>query len=131
MPADAWSDLPDPWREAFGLAWESLHAGSPPVGAVVVNSYGEVVARGGSRRAEREAPPNHLAGSRLAHAEVNALAQLNVDQHDDHELYVTPRAMPALLGCRMHREDPSSPIRRSRPGLEVRERPARVRSGAR
>ena len=77
------------------LAWESFQAGSPPVGAVVVDAAGNVVARGRSRRGEGSAPPNQLSGSRLAHAEVNALAQLAVDEHAGLALYVTLE--PCLL----------------------------------
>lgn len=50
---------------------------------------GLVVAEGRSRRAETTAPANQLAGSRLAHAEVNALAQLTPDQHEGLSLYTT------------------------------------------
>jgi len=91
MLDQAWEELPSPWLQAFELAWESYRAGSPPVGAVVLGPDGAVVARGRSRRSEGagSAPPNHLAGSRLAHAEINALAQLPVDHHAGHELYVT------------------------------------------
>lgn len=83
------------WRAAFEQAWEAYTAGSPPVGAVVVDRDGTVIARGRSRRGERAAPPNQLAGSRLAHAEINALAQLGVHQHDGLELRVTLE--PCLL----------------------------------
>jgi tRNA(Arg) A34 adenosine deaminase TadA len=69
------------WRQAFLEAWASFQAGSPPVGAVIVDEDGVIIATGRSRRGEHDAPRNHLAGSRLAHAEVNALAQLEVDQH--------------------------------------------------
>src|ERR1700722_20871779 len=89
MEPELWSDVDPPWRAALELAWESFQAGSPPVGAVVVDGNGEVVARGRSRRGEHAAPPNQLAGSRLAHAEVNALAQLSIDQHGGLTLYAT------------------------------------------
>lgn len=84
-----WSEVDAPWHDAFGLAWEAFVAGSPPVGAVVVAPDGTVVARGRSRRAEASSPANQLAGSRIAHAEVNALAQLRPDQHDGYRLYTT------------------------------------------
>jgi hypothetical protein len=44
---------------------------------------------------ESSAPANQLAGSRLAHAEVNALAQLELDQRQGYQLYVTLE--PCLL----------------------------------
>jgi tRNA(adenine34) deaminase len=84
-----WAQLSAPWRTAFELAWEGLLAGSPPVGAVVVDPAGQVIARGRSRRHEATAPAGELAGSRLAHAEVNALAALPVDSTEDIWLLVT------------------------------------------
>ncbi len=82
MPAalpEAWLGLSPPWREAFALAWSSFQAGSPAVGAVVVGPDGSIIGRGRSRRGEATAPPGQIAGSRLAHAELNALAALPVD----------------------------------------------------
>lgn len=90
-----WADLPAAWRASFELAWDAFRQGSPPVGAVVTDPDGRIVARGRSRRAETTAPTNQLAGSRLAHAEVNALAQLTPDQHDGYVLYSTLE--PCLL----------------------------------
>jgi tRNA(Arg) A34 adenosine deaminase TadA len=89
VPDQIWADVGPVWREAFELAWEAFAAGSPPIGAVVLGPDGSVVARGRSRRAEQRAPHNQLAGSRLAHAEVNALAQLGEHEHAGYELYVT------------------------------------------
>jgi tRNA(adenine34) deaminase len=89
MESQLWSDVDPTWRAAAELAWESFQAGSPPVGAVVVDGNGAVIARGRSRRGENVAPPNQLVGSRLAHAEVNALAQLSIDQYRGLTLYAT------------------------------------------
>jgi tRNA(Arg) A34 adenosine deaminase TadA len=89
-PVD-WVVVGPAWRQAFLEAWEAFRSGSPPVGAVVVDAAGVVVASGRSRRGDSEAPANQLFGSRLAHAEVNALAQLGVDQHRGHELLTTLR----------------------------------------
>src|SRR5207245_9030773 len=95
------------WRVAFGDAWDSFRAGRPPVGAVVVDAEGSIVSRGRSRRGERAAGPNQLAGSRLAHAEINALAQLRVDQSEDHHLLVTLEpcflCAAAIVTCHVRR----------------------------
>jgi tRNA(adenine34) deaminase len=86
----AWARLNAPWREAFQLAWEAFGAGTVPVGAVVVNESGTVVARGRNRIFETAAPRGQLAGTRLAHAEVNALAQLlPTERHHGSTLYTT------------------------------------------
>lgn len=90
-----WRAVEPAWRFAFELAWESHCAGSPAVGAVVVDAAGAVVARGRSRRGENDAVPNQLSGSRMAHAEINALAGLTVDHHHGLRLLVTLE--PCLL----------------------------------
>ncbi len=64
------------WERALELAWQAFCAGTTPVGAVVLNAEGIVVAEARGRRYETAAPPGQLAGSHVAHAEVNALAQL-------------------------------------------------------
>lgn len=77
------------WFAAFELAWEAFQERSVPVGAVLVDGTGTVVARGRNRLRGAFAPPGHLAGSRIAHAEINALAHLPPGHHDDHVLYTT------------------------------------------
>jgi len=91
---DPWREVGEPWRASFELAWEAYLAGTIPVGAVVASANGTVVARGRNRIFD---PPGcGLAGSRLAHAEVDALAQLPVtDRYRDHVLYSTLE--PCLL----------------------------------
>jgi tRNA(Arg) A34 adenosine deaminase TadA len=80
-------DVDAAWERALELAWESFCAGTTPVGAVVMNGDGAIVAEGRGRRYEATAPPGQLAGSDIAHAEVNALAQLAAGhRHDDHVL---------------------------------------------
>lgn len=76
--ATPFSELPEHWRLAFELAWEAFLAGSPPVGAVITDDSGVIVASGRSRLGESTGPPGALAGSRVAHAEVNALAMIPV-----------------------------------------------------
>src|SRR4051812_8849667 len=91
----SWRGLPDPWRRCFTLAWQSRLAGSVPVGAVLVDRHGEVVAEGRNRFAEQGAPAGQLAGTALGHAELNALAQLAPGSYEQHVLYTTLE--PCLL----------------------------------
>jgi tRNA(Arg) A34 adenosine deaminase TadA len=78
------------WQRALELAWDSFCANTTPVGAVVVNGSGAVVAEGRGRRYEQSGPPGQLASSHIAHAEVNALAQLRAGQdYEDHALITT------------------------------------------
>jgi len=72
--AEAWEGLDDPWRRAFGLAWEAFVEGSIAVGAVVLGPDGGVLAEGRNRAAGTEAVPGQVVGAAIAHAEVNALA---------------------------------------------------------
>lgn len=69
--------LDDPsWVAAFEEAWASWKAGCFGIGAVVVGPDGDIVARGRNRVLEARTEPGVLAGTMLAHAEMNALGQL-------------------------------------------------------
>ena len=67
--------LDAPMHRAVELAWESFRAGSLGIGAVITLD-GEITATGRNRLAERDPGDDVLAGSSLAHAEMNALAKL-------------------------------------------------------
>ena len=86
---DAWSALDRPWQVALEEAWASWCTGSRGIGAAVVDERGEVVSRGRNRFAEAPREPGVLAGSNLAHAEINALAALPRQSYAGHELYTT------------------------------------------
>jgi tRNA(adenine34) deaminase len=68
------------------LAWDALVAGTIPVGAVVVDAAGQVIGSG-RNRVIGDPATRLLSGSRLAHAEINALLWLPVEQR--------------LSGCRL------------------------------
>jgi tRNA(adenine34) deaminase len=78
--AEAWEQLDEPWRVSFELAWEAFAAGSIPVGAVVVAENGSIISHGRNRVFDGAPPPSQLCRTRLAHAEINALAQLARDR---------------------------------------------------
>jgi tRNA(adenine34) deaminase len=67
--------LPEPWREVLLLGWEAYDCGTIPVGAVVVDDAGAIVTRGRNRIFD-EPHDGQLSGSRLDHAEINALMNL-------------------------------------------------------
>ena len=82
--------LDDAWTRALELAWEAFRARTTPVGAVVVDAAGAIAAEGRGRRYEQAGPPRQLAGTHIAHAEINALARLGPDRHyEDHTLLTT------------------------------------------
>jgi len=75
-----WRELEPAWRAAFELAWEAFGAGTIPVGAVVTDADGTVLASGRNRITESSAPQGQIFGSRVAHAEINALVQLGMER---------------------------------------------------
>jgi tRNA(Arg) A34 adenosine deaminase TadA len=80
-------ELDAPWREVLLLGWEAYEAGTIPVGAVVVDETGAIVSRGRNRIFDTS-EDGQLAGSRLAHAEINALVHLPADRlYDRWTLY--------------------------------------------
>jgi tRNA(adenine34) deaminase len=74
-------ELSEPERACLALAWEALLAGTNPIGAVVVDGAGTIVASG-RNSVYGAARPDLLSASRLAHAEINALLRLPVDQRN-------------------------------------------------
>jgi tRNA(Arg) A34 adenosine deaminase TadA len=98
---DAWAELDEPWRAAFELAWDAYLVGTVPVGAVVSAPDGAIVARGRNRIFDL--PGVGLAGSRLAHAEVDALAQLPAtERYRDHVLYSTLEPCLLCVAATLH-----------------------------
>jgi tRNA(adenine34) deaminase len=77
---DAWSELGPAWRAAFDLAWQAFRAGTIPVGAVVTDSDGTVLTLGRNRMFDASGPEGQIFGSRVAHAEINALVQLGTER---------------------------------------------------
>lgn len=88
-PALADAALAGAWDEALRLAWDALRAQTTPVGAVIVDGAGRVIGAGRGRRYETAGPAGQLAGSHIAHAEINALAQLESGQHWEYATLLT------------------------------------------
>ncbi|MFE1315703.1 nucleoside deaminase [Streptomyces sp. NPDC058755] len=103
MPGDEPSALPAIWRLPFELAWEAFRAGSRPIGAMLINADGELVASGRNRSQEAVAPPGQLAGAAIAHAEINVLAQLSSRRrYEDHVLFTTLEPCLLCSGALLH-----------------------------
>ena len=96
----SFAQLPPPMRHAVGLALDSASAGSLAIGAVVAD-HGRVIATGRNRLLEADAGDDPIAGTSLAHAEINALAKLRFRAHedDDLELYTTLQPCLQCLGA--------------------------------
>ena len=80
-----WDRIGPIWRIAFEEAWAAYVAGTVPVGAVLVDVNGAIVSRGRNRIFDN-AVAGHIGGSRLAHAEVNALLGLTGSSLDPRAL---------------------------------------------
>jgi tRNA(adenine34) deaminase len=88
-PVDPFAGAEPAWRSCFLLAWEAFQAGSLAVGAVLVDANGRRVRSGRNRSNEKAGPVGQVAGSYIAHAEINALATLPPGDYRDHTLYST------------------------------------------
>jgi tRNA(adenine34) deaminase len=86
---DAWNALSQPWQACLEEAWESWCDGSAGVGAVIVDGDGHIVSRGRNRRHDPRPRDGALAGTRLAHAEMCALAELPPGTCEHYTLYTT------------------------------------------
>lgn len=98
--------LSEPWRACLELAWAAYRAGSLPIGAVAVDDGGAVIARGRNRIAETtETSPHvsgtpYLAGTRLAHAEVNALLELGERARTERvSIFTSTEPCPLCMGA--------------------------------
>jgi tRNA(Arg) A34 adenosine deaminase TadA len=90
-----WAELGPQWQACLELAWVAYGRNTTPVGAILVDGDGKVVAEGTNARYAPSAG-GALAGSHLAHAEVIALAGLSAETgYPDHTLYTTLE--PCLL----------------------------------
>lgn len=99
---EGWSRLPEHWCCAFRQAWAAYVAGTIPVGAVVVDPYGVVAAEARNRIFDTDAPTGQLAGSWLAHAELNAIAQIDAERSTMSEgwaVYSTVEPCPLCAGA--------------------------------
>lgn len=95
-----WNNLDKPWKEAISLAWESYKKGTIPIGCVIVNKEGEIVSKGKNQIFDTTSD-NPLAGTNMAHAEMNALLGLNEADHPEiksYILYTTMEPCPMCFG---------------------------------
>jgi tRNA(Arg) A34 adenosine deaminase TadA len=92
-----WHTLALPWQTCVEEAWAAYCAGSIPIGAAITDANGQIIACGRNRIFELTAEDGYLCGTRLAHAEVNALLKLDADKKRVglHDL-LDRRALPAV-----------------------------------
>lgn len=75
------------WERSLNLAWESFLEGSVPVGCVITDGAGAIVAEGRNRMASPAA--GGFDGSAIAHAEMTALGVLPPGEYGDHTIWST------------------------------------------
>jgi tRNA(adenine34) deaminase len=85
--ARAWNALSEPWRIAFEEAWTSWRQGSLGVGAVMTEGDETIVSRGHNQFFH--SGPGPISETYMAHAEMNALAQLPVGRGPEYRIYST------------------------------------------
>jgi tRNA(adenine34) deaminase len=116
LPADSpataarlWTELDEPWREAFRQAWEALRTGNIAVGACASTPDGQIVHSARNRLNDGEGPPGEIFGSALAHAEMNVLARL--PYRHPRNLVLTTTLQPCLQCAAAIRLGPIAVVR--------------------
>ena len=87
-----WDEIEETWRICVEMAWESYVNDSIPVGAVIVDEQGKIIAKGRNRVYEHLEIPNRISGHPFAHAEIDAMLQINASNNysiRDYTLYTT------------------------------------------
>ena len=87
-------------RACLELAWQALLAGTAPIGAVVTDATGAIISTG-RNAVDGVADPPAVAGSLLAHAEVNAQIWLRDgrERHADYRLVSSLEPCPMCAGA--------------------------------
>lgn len=85
----AWAALDDAWQRAFEMAWEAVVTGNIGVGCAITDAAGTVVVAARNRTMDTAAPRGQVAGSSVAHAEINALGGLAFRSPREHVLTST------------------------------------------
>ncbi len=101
-----WHNLSLQWQWCMEEAWASYCKGSLPIGAVVTDEQGNLLARGRNRIYENDIYEDDredqiLRGHRLAHAEMNALINVNWVNVNPYKctLYTTTEPCPLCVGA--------------------------------
>lgn len=96
-----WDQLALPWQGCLEEAWTAYCQGSLPIGSVLTDAHGCILARGRNRFYEHTAEAKQLSGHRLAHAEMNTLLQVEWKAVNPRTciLYTTTEPCPLCVGA--------------------------------
>ncbi len=89
-----WGDLSNPWKAAFEQGWEAFCHGSIPIGASIADKEGHVLSVGKNRTFDCS-----LKNPRVAHAEVDAIWNLDTAKYQDLQDYVLYACMEPCPMC--------------------------------
>ncbi|RLQ92723.1 nucleoside deaminase [Planomicrobium sp. Y74] len=96
-----WSTIPFIRQECFEEAWKSFQEGSQPIGALITDGDGKIIARGKSAAFNR-LKDSVISNNELAHAEINAMLQLDnrvYTKRSIFTLYSTMEPCPLCFGA--------------------------------
>jgi tRNA(adenine34) deaminase len=95
-----WKALSLPWQACLGLAWEAYCDDCYPIGAVVTDFDGKILSRGRNRVYPKRLWAGRSRGVDIAHAEVEALQDLDYIGIDPHAccLYTTTEPCAMCMG---------------------------------
>lgn len=99
-----WDDIKRPWRACLELAWEAYVNASVPVGAVITDERGVIIAEGRNRVFDHFIMPNRISNHPFAHAEIDAMLQISSYQNKnirDFTLYTTCEPCYFCFGAMM------------------------------
>lgn len=99
MSATSFEQLSAGMQEAMRQAWASIRAGSLGIGAAAMSEAGNLIVGGRNRINEKDPGDDVLAGTSLAHAEMNVLAKLPYRAHESVALHTTLQPCVQCLGA--------------------------------
>jgi len=97
-----WDALEKPWQACFELGWESMKKGSLPIGAVITNENGVIVAKGRNRIFETNGDAGEIYHHKISHAELNAIIKVSEFDHPNirkYTIYSTTEPCPMCFGA--------------------------------
>jgi tRNA(adenine34) deaminase len=92
-----WEKLSLPWQACLDLAWESYCDDCYPIGAIITDPEGEIISRGRNYVYPQKLWTGPMPGVDLAHAEMEALNQLDYMGIDPHTCTLYTSLEPCLM----------------------------------
>lgn len=94
-----WRELSAGWQAAFMQAWDAYKRGANPIGAAVTDARDQVLVVGQNRMHDISAPVGQICSTPLAHAEVNALIQLDSTTYSEPKEYILYATLEPCALC--------------------------------